>query len=29
MRLQKGRSYQVGVRLYYADAAMETSLLVW
>ncbi|MDM0023898.1 M12 family metallopeptidase [Variovorax saccharolyticus] len=29
MRLQKGRNYQVGVRLYYADAALETSLLVW
>ena len=29
MRLQKGRKYQVGVRLYYADAALETSLLVW
>ena len=25
MRLQKGRHYQVGVRLYYADAALETS----
>jgi hypothetical protein len=29
MRLQKGRKYQVGVRLYYADAALETSLMVW
>lgn len=29
MRLLKGRSYQVGVRLYYADATLETSLLVW
>ncbi|MDM0013527.1 M12 family metallopeptidase [Variovorax sp. J22P168] len=29
MRLQKGRRYQVGVRLYYADAALETSLMVW
>jgi hypothetical protein len=29
MRLQTGRRYQVGVRLYYADAALETSLLVW
>ncbi|MEJ8809433.1 M12 family metallopeptidase [Variovorax ureilyticus] len=29
MRLQKGRRYQIGVRLYYADAALETSLMVW
>ncbi len=29
LRLQKGRRYQVGVRLYYADAAAETALLVW
>jgi hypothetical protein len=28
-RLQKGRRYQVGVRLYYSDAAAETSILVW
>lgn len=29
MRLLKGRHYQVGVRLYYADAALETALMVW
>ena len=29
MRLNKGRRYQIGVRLYYADAALETSLMVW
>jgi hypothetical protein len=29
MRLQKGRHYLVGVRLFYADAALETSLMVW
>jgi hypothetical protein len=29
MRLQKGRHYQIGVRLYYADAALETSLMAW
>jgi hypothetical protein len=29
MRLQKGRQYQIGVRLYYADAALETSLMAW
>jgi hypothetical protein len=29
MRLQKGRRYQIGVRLYYADAVLETSLMVW
>lgn len=29
MRLQKDRHYQIGVRLYYADAAQETSVLVW
>ncbi|MBB3176594.1 M12 family metallopeptidase [Variovorax sp. Sphag1AA] len=29
MRLQKDRRYQIGVRLYYADAALETSLMVW
>ncbi|GAA4355429.1 hypothetical protein GCM10023165_47540 [Variovorax defluvii] len=28
-RLQKGRRYLVGLRLYYADAALETSLMVW
>lgn len=29
MRLQKGRHYLVGVRLYYTDAALETSLMAW
>ncbi|RZL87658.1 MAG: hypothetical protein EOP82_25660 [Variovorax sp.] len=29
MRLVKGRHYQVGVRLYYADATLETSLMAW
>lgn len=29
MRLVKGRSYQIGVRLYYAEAAGETSIMVW
>ncbi|MBT2325069.1 hypothetical protein J7E62_22315 [Variovorax paradoxus] len=29
MRLHKGRHYLVGVRLYYADAALETSLMAW
>jgi len=29
MRLHKGRHYQVGVRLYYADATLETSIMVW
>ncbi|MDM0116170.1 M12 family metallopeptidase [Variovorax sp. J22R133] len=29
LRLQKGRRYQIGVRLYYADASEETSILVW
>jgi hypothetical protein len=29
MRLQKGRHYLVGVRLFYADAALETSLMAW
>jgi hypothetical protein len=29
MRLQKGRHYQIGVRLYHADAALETSLMAW
>jgi len=29
LRLQKGRRHQIGVRLYYADAAEETSILVW
>ena len=29
MRLQKGRNYQVGVRMYHTDAAAETSLMVW
>jgi hypothetical protein len=29
MRLTKGRRYQIGIRLYYADAQAETSLMVW
>lgn len=29
MRLKSGRTYQVGVRLYYADAPAETALMVW
>jgi hypothetical protein len=29
MRLTKGREYQIGVRLYYADAEAETSIMVW
>lgn len=29
MRLVAGRNYQVGVRLYFADAPGETALMVW
>ena len=29
MRLNKGRTYQIGIRLYYADAQAETSVMVW
>ncbi|VWX63611.1 Astacin (Peptidase family M12A) [Burkholderiales bacterium 8X] len=29
IRLTRGRRYLVGVRLYYADAVMETSLMAW
>ena len=29
MRLRLERTYQVGVRLYHADSASETSLMVW
>ncbi|MBT9552660.1 MAG: hypothetical protein IV088_17560 [Hydrogenophaga sp.] len=29
MRLTKGRTYQIGLRLYYADAQAETSVMVW
>lgn len=29
MRLVNGRRYQIGVRLYYAEAAGETSIMVW
>lgn len=29
MRMNAGRTYQVGVRLYHADSASETSLMVW
>lgn len=29
VRLQSGRTYQVGVRLYYADRPGETALMVW
>ncbi|MBT9540130.1 M12 family metallopeptidase [Thiobacillus sp.] len=29
MRLINGRRYQIGLRLYYAEAAAETSIMVW
>lgn len=29
MRLLSGRQYQVGIRLYYAAAAADTSIMVW
>jgi hypothetical protein len=29
MRLMNGRKYQIGIRLYYADIASETSIMVW
>ena len=29
MRLLSGRQYQIGVRLYYAEMAAETSIMVW
>ena len=29
MRLINGRRYQVGIRLYYAEMAAETSIMVW
>lgn len=29
MRLVKGRNYQIGLRLYYAESAAETSIMVW
>ena len=29
MRLTKGRTYQIGLRLYYADAQAETAVMVW
>jgi hypothetical protein len=29
MRLVKGRQYQIGLRLYYAESAAETSIMVW
>ena len=29
MRLLNGRRYQIGIRLYYAEAAAETSIMVW
>ncbi|MGS5085257.1 M12 family metallopeptidase [Hydrogenophaga sp. A37] len=29
MRLTKGRTYQIGIRLYYADAQAETAIMVW
>ncbi len=29
MRLQHGRNYQVGVRMYHTDAAAKTSLMAW
>ncbi|MDD1651379.1 MAG: M12 family metallopeptidase [Methylococcaceae bacterium] len=29
MRLVNGRRYQIGIRLYYAEAAAETSVMVW
>lgn len=29
IRLINGRRYQIGIRLYYAEAAAETSIMVW
>jgi hypothetical protein len=29
MRLHKGRRYMIGLRLFYADMALETSLMIW
>jgi hypothetical protein len=29
MRLLNGRRYQIGIRLYYAEMAAETSIMVW
>jgi len=29
MRLLNGRRYQIGIRLYYAEPAAETSIMVW
>lgn len=29
MRLLSGRQYQIGIRLYYAETAAETSIMVW
>ena len=29
MRLLNGRQYQIGIRLYYAERAAETSIMVW
>ena len=29
MRLINGRRYQIGIRLYYAETAAETSIMVW
>ncbi|MBI3433090.1 MAG: hypothetical protein HY018_12870 [Hydrogenophilales bacterium] len=29
MRLLNGRRYQIGIRLYYAETAAETSIMVW
>ncbi|WP_367847069.1 M12 family metallopeptidase [Rhodoferax sp. WC2427] len=29
MRLSTGRTYQIGIRLFYAETASETSLMVW
>lgn len=29
LRLNLGRSYQIGIRLYHADSTAETSLMVW
>lgn len=29
MRLVSGRSYQIGIRLYYAESPAETAILVW
>ena len=29
MRLINGRQYQIGIRLYYAEMAAETSIMVW